>query len=254
MMIKKKSGLIMILTVMLIMCSCSRKTANMYDQSSAVKVAVITGGHDFDEEEFFEIFDSFRDIEYAHLPQEDHSEVFEDISDWPYDVVVLYNMSQDISPKRQRNFVNLLNKGVGLVALHHANGAFQQWPQYRKIIGVKFYLDDLVENGVSYKKSDYKEGVDMPVHIENKRHPITKGLKDFTIHDETYKNCVIEPDNNVLLTTDEPSSDRSICWTRKYGNSKVCYIQLGHGLEAYNNENYRTLVANAIKWSADRLN
>jgi type 1 glutamine amidotransferase len=162
-------------------------------------------------------------------------------------------MSQDISPKRQKNFVSLLNKGVGLVALHHSIGAFQEWPQYRKIIGGKFYLEDSVENGISYNKSDYEHDVDIPVSIENKRHPITKNLNSFTIHDESYKNCLIESDNNVLLTTDEPSSDKSICWTRKYGNSKVVYIQLGHGLEAYNNESYRTLVANAIKWSADRL-
>ena len=243
----------MILTAVLLLCSCAKEAANIYDQSFPVKVAVITGGHDFDGDEFFRIFDSFRNIEYVHLPQKDDSEIFEDISDWGYDVIVLYNMSQEISPKRQKNFVKLLNKGVGLIALHHSNGAFQGWPEFRKIIGVKFYLDDSVENGVSHKKSDYREGVDMPVSVENKRHPITKNLKSFTIHDETYKNCIIEPDNNVLLTTDEPSSDKSICWTRKYGNSKVVYIQPGHGLEAYNNESYRILVANAIKWSADRL-
>ena len=251
--IERNFGLIMILAMVLLLCSCAKETANIYNQASAVKVAVITGGHDFDGEEFFGMFDSFEDIEYAHLPQEDDSEVFEDISDWPYDVVVLYNMSQDISPKRQKNFVKLLNKGVGLVALHHSNGAFQEWGEHRKIIGGKFYIEDSVENGVSHKKSDYKHGVDIPVRIANKRHPITKDLKGFTIHDESYKNCLIEEDNNIILTTDEPSSDKSICWTRKYGNSKVCYIQLGHGLEAYNNENYRTLVAGAIKWSADRL-
>jgi type 1 glutamine amidotransferase len=251
--IGKNFGLTMILTAILFMCSCAQETVNMYDQSSAVKVAVITGGHDFDGEEFFGMFDSFVDIEYEHLPQKDHSETFEDISDWPYDVVVLYNMSQEISPKRRKNFVSLLNKGVGLVALHHSIGAFQEWPEYKKIIGGKFYLDDSVENGVSYKKSDYKHGVDIPVRIANKHHQITKDLRGFTIHDESYKNCIIEPDNNVLLTTDEPSSDKSICWTRTYGNSKVVYIQPGHGSEAYNNESYRTLVANAIKWSADRL-
>jgi len=225
----------------------------MHERSSAVKVAVITGGHAFDGEGFFGMFESFQDIEYVHLAQKDHSEVFEDIGDWPYDVVVLYNMSQEICPKRQRNFVNLLNKGVGLVALHHSMAAFQEWPEYRKIIGARYLLSEVVENGISYKMSAYKHDVDIPIIIENKHHPIVKDLKDFTIHDETYRNCLVEPDNNILLATDESSSDKGICWTRKYGKSKVCYIQLGHGLEAYNNDNYRTLVANAVRWSAGRL-
>ena len=218
-----------------------------------IKVAVVTGGHDFEQKPFLEMFNSFEGMEYMHVALKDDSEIFEDISSLPYDVIVLYNMTQKISTKRQKNFVNLLNKGVGLVALHHSIAAFPGWPEYRKIIGARFLLSDVVENGISYKMSTYKHDVDIPISIENKHHPITKDMKGFTIHDETYQNCLIEPDNNILLVTDEPSNDKGICWTRKYGNSKVCYIQLGHGFQAYNNENYRTLVANAIKWSADRL-
>ncbi|MHC4791613.1 MAG: ThuA domain-containing protein [Planctomycetota bacterium] len=251
---EKNFGLIMILTVALLLCSCAKETVNIYAQSSAVKVAVITGGHDFDEEEFFEMFDSFQDVEYVHLPQKDHSEVFEDISDWPYDAVVLYNMSQEISPKRQRNFINLLNNGVGLVALHHSIAAFQEWTEYRKIIGARYFLSDVVENGITYKRSIYKHDVTFTVNVEDKSHPITRALGDFSVNDETYKGYLVDPDNILLLSTEEPSNNKYICWTRKYGNSKICYIQLGHGFQAYNNKNYRTLVANAIKWSADRLN
>ena len=220
----------------------------------SIKVAVVTAGHGFNGEEFFGMFDSFGDIKYTHLPQEDHSETFEDISGWPYDVVVLYNMSQEISPKRQRNFINLLNKGMGLVALHHSIAAFQEWTEYRKVIGARYFLSDVVENGITYKRSTYKHDVTFTVNVEDKSHPITRSLGDFSINDETYKGYLVDQDNLLLLSTDEPSNSESVCWTRKYGNSKVVYIQLGHGLEAYNNENYRTLVANAIKWSADRLN
>ena len=252
--VEKKFGLIMILAAILPLCSCTKETANMYKQSSAVKVAVITSGHAFNQKLFLEMFNSFEGIEYVHVALKDGSEIFEDIDNWPYDVIVLYNMTQKISPKRQRNFVKLLNNGVGLVALHHSMGAFQKWPEYRKIIGARYFLSDVVENGISYKTSAYKHDVDIPVIIENKHHPIVKDMKGFTIHDEIYRNCFVEPDNNILLTTDAPSSDKGICWTRQYGKSKVCYIQPGHGLGAYNNANYRTLVSNAIKWSAGGLN
>jgi len=201
------------------------------------------------------MFGSFENIDYIENQQKDDSEIFEDVSNFDfYDVIVLYNMSQRISEKRRKNFIDILNKGKGLVVLHHAIGAFDDWGEYEKIIGARYLHKEGVRNGVTYKKSSYKHDVDFRVNVAQKQHPVTHGINDFEIHDETYKGCFFQKDNNILLTTNESTSDRPICWTRKYGNSKVCYIQLGHGPEAYNNENYRALVANAIKWSAGRIN
>ncbi len=221
--------------------------------SERIKVAVVTGGHNFEQKPFLEMFNSFDGIRYVHVALKDDSEIFEDIDDWPYDVIVLYNMTQKISPKRRKNFVSLLDKGVGLVALHHSIAAFQEWPEYRKIIGARYFLSDVVENGITYKRCTYKHDVTFAVKVEDKNHPITRALDDFTINDETYKGYLVDRDNLLLLSTDEPSNNESICWTRKYGNSKVVYIQAGHGSKAYKNENYRTLVANAIKWSDGRF-
>jgi len=216
-------------------------------------VAVITGGHGFKKEPFFAIFDSLPDIEYVNAHQQDHSEIFEDISHWDYDVIVLYNMTQDISPKRQKNFLKLLRQGVGVVALHHSIGAFQQWPEYRKIIGGRFYLKDMVEGDIEHKKSKYEHDINVDVHVKDKRHFVTRAMSDFTIIDETYGNQVFEKDNRILLTTDHPTSDEPLCWVRRYAKANVCYIQLGHDSKAYANKNYRYLVARAIRWSAGRL-
>jgi len=235
-------------------CSCSRfQQQTVRKHAKKIKVVVVTGGHGFEKKPFFTMFDSFGDIEYTSVHLQDDSEIFEDISNWDYDVIVLYNMTQNISPKRQKNFVKLLRQGVGLVALHHSIGAFQQWGQYRKIIGAKYYLKDMVEGGVEHKASKYKEGLDINIHVKDKKHPITQTITDFTIHDETYKNQVFERDNHVLLTTDHPTSDKPVCWVRHYGRARVFYIQMGHGPGAYANANYRRLVIRAIKWCAGRL-
>jgi len=211
-----------------------------------IKVAVVTGGHDFQREPFFSMFKGYDDIEYVEAQQKDHSEIFEDISGWDYDVIVLYNMTQNISPKRQENFVKLLKQSVGLVALHHSIGSFQQWDEYRKIIGSKYYLKATGQTAAS----TYKHDVDFTVHIADAGHPITRGLSDFLIHDETYKGCRFEKDNQVLLTTDHPDSDKSIGWVRRYGKARVCGIQLGHDNAAYKNPNYRELMVRAIRWCA----
>ena len=218
-----------------------------------IKAVVVTGGHDFEHEPFFSLFKGYSDIEYVEAVQKSDSEIFEDISKWDYDVIVLYNMTQKISPQRQQNFLALLNRGVGVVALHHSMGSFQDWSQYRKIIGGGYCLKPWEEDGVKHEGSTYKHDIDMNVHIADLKHPITRNISDFAINDEAYKGCGFEKDNRVLLTTDQPDSDKTIGWVRKHGKSNVCCIQLGHGSPGYTNQNYRTLVVRAVRWSAGRL-
>jgi type 1 glutamine amidotransferase len=215
-----------------------------------IKAVVVTGGHDYEKESFNEMFDSFDGIECTNFQLKDDSEIFEDITGWDYDVIVLHNMTQQISPKRQKNFIELLNRGVGLVALHHSICSFHDWPGYKKIIGGRYYLEGGEENGIEYKAGTYRHDVDVNVKIADATHPITQGVSDFVIHDEVYKNCRFESDNHVLLTTDHPDSDTTIGWVRRYGTTRVCYIQPGHDRQAYENPNYRRLVSNAIKWCA----
>ncbi len=121
----------------------------------------------------------------------DESEVFEDIGDWPYDVLVLYNMSQKISEKRKKNFLALLDRGVGLVVLHHAIAAFNDWPEYWKIIGARYFLKDTGVDGKTIPASTYRHDVDIPCKIEDPAHPVTAGLKDFVVRDETYKGFLV---------------------------------------------------------------
>lgn len=241
-------------SLLLCICSCSKSFQSADKASEKIRVVVITGGHGFEAEPFFAMFDALDKIEYVEAAQQDHSEILEDIHRWDYDVMVLYNMTQEISPKRCENFVRLLDRGVGVVALHHSIAAFQGWSEYRRIIGGKYYLKPMEEDGVVHQPGTYKHDIDLAVHVADAIHPITRAMGDFEINDEGYKNCVFEKDNRVLLTTDHPASDTPLCWVRKYGEARVCYIQLGHGSKAYTNEHYQNLLSKAIQWSAGTLN
>ncbi|MCK5564324.1 MAG: ThuA domain-containing protein [Planctomycetes bacterium] len=244
--------LAVVIAVTVFLNSCSSDLAQQSGGDAAVKVLIVTGGHDFDRGSFFGMFDSFANVDYVEAQQKDDSEIFEYTSNVdPYDVIVLYNMSQKISEKRQKNFIDILNKGKGLVVLHHAVCAFDNWREYEKITGARFFHNESVRDGKTYKRSIFKDGIDMKVRVSAKQHPVTRGLKDFVIHDESYKGCYFADDNTVLLTTDEGTSDKTIGWVRKYGRSRVCFIQSGHGPSAYENESYRKLVSQAIRWSAE---
>ena len=218
-----------------------------------LKVVVVTGGHSFEREPFFKMMDSIEGITYTEAIQKDHSELFEDITGWDYDVIVFYSMTQQISEKRRKNFLKLLDQGVGVVALHHTMCSLQEWPEFKKIIGTKYYQKDTLEDGVMCKAGSYKHDIDMAIKVADKQHPITEGMSDFPIHDEGYKNCWFAGDNHVLLTTNHADSDKTVGWVRRYGKAKVCTIQLGHDSNAYENRNYSLLVNRAILWTAGRL-
>jgi hypothetical protein len=241
----------LVLCVMAILVLAEGCTMNKHKQKP-VSVLVVTGGHKFEKQPFVAMFDEMLGAQWRLFELTDDSEVFEDISSWDYDVVVFYNMTQNMSAKRRANFLALLDRGVGVVALHHSMANFSDWPEYKKIIGVKYYLAKTQEDGKVWPRSTYQENVQIPVHIADTHHPITAGLHDFTILDESYKGFSLEPDNHLLLTTDQPASQKEIGWTRLYRKSRICTIQLGHGPEAYNHPAYRKLLHQAIQWAAER--
>jgi type 1 glutamine amidotransferase len=232
-------------------CGCGLSARDLSQPGENLKVLVVTGGHAFEREPFFTLFQGYDDIEYVEAQLKDDSEIFEDIIGWDYDVIVFFNMTQKISPKRQENFKKLVKNGVGVVALHHCMGSYQQWPEYIKIIGGRYNLKASEQGGVKREASTYEHDVDYTIHIEDTQHPITQGFSDFEVHDETYKKCSFEKDNHLLLTTKHPDSDRELAWVRRYGKGKVCFIMVGHGPTVYAQPEYRQLVARAIRWSAN---
>jgi type 1 glutamine amidotransferase len=250
---------IMIAIVMILFPGCVNKSQPSNDENPGtgfgnpdkIDVAVVTGGHGFHPEEFFALFQGQDDLQCVEVPLTDESEVFEDISDWKYDVVLLYNMTQDISPKRQENFVRLLKeKGIGVVVVHHAQAAFQSWLEYHQIIGTAYIYFDVEIDGKLWPHCTCKGDQDIAVSIRDDQHPITRGMKDFTMHDETYIGRRWLEGNNVLLTTDHPDNDEPVAWTRQYGQSRVFNIQFGHDQQAYVCPEYRELLIRGIRWTA----
>lgn len=221
-------------------------------ENGKIRVLIVTGGHDFEREPFFALFQSFTDIEYREAAHPQAHELFKPEAAAQYDVLVFYDMWPDIAEEARANLVKLLKQGKGLVALHHCLASYPTWDEYTKIIGGKFYLQPHTEGGVEKPASTYRHGVRFTVHIADPNHPVTRGLEDFEIEDETYGQFDVHPQVQPLLTTDEPTSGRTIGWAHTYGKSRVVYLQLGHDHLAYENPSYRRLVRQAIRWTAEK--
>ena len=214
------------------------------------RLLVVTGGHDFETNQFFQMF---KDMPAASFQTATHAQAH----DWlkpeaarAYDVLVLYDMWQDITDEAKSNFVARLQEGKGLVILHHAIANYQKWPEYERVLGGRYYLQKTMVGGVEKARSIYQHGVHFRVRVLNSSHPVTVGVSDFEIHDETYNLYDVAPDAERLLGTDEPTSARVIGWAHAYAKARVVYLQGGHDHFAYENPAYRRLLANAVHWTA----
>ena len=216
-----------------------------------LRVLIITGGRsDFEREAFYAMFNSFTNVDYDEVVQPEANQKLTSPFYDAFDVLVFYDMVQDITEQQKEAFINLLDGGKGIVFLHHSLASYREWAEYENIIGGRFYLDlqPEVKNKAEYPVSIYQHDVDIPVTIADKNHPVTNGLDDFVIHDETYGNFKVLPAVQPLLSTSHPASGNIIGWTHIYGKSLVVYLQPGHNHVAFENPNYRRLVEQAIKW------
>lgn len=220
--------------------------------AKAIRVLIITGGHDYATNQFQKLF---RDMDGISLETAEHPKAHAHLSaeaakSW--DVLVLYDMWQPITDEAKADFVARLREGKGLVALHHSMANYQKWPEYERIIGGRYNLEKRTVDGAERPASTYKHDVQFRVKVANPQHPVTRGVADFEIHDETYGAFDVSPQAHALLTTDEPTSGKTVAWARNYEAARVVYIQLGHDEKAYENPNYRRLVSNAVRWVARR--
>ncbi len=217
-----------------------------------IRVLVVTGGHGFEKEPFFKLFKDNPDITYQAVEHPKAHAMLTTEAAKQYDVIVTYDFNQKITDEAKADFVARLKDGKGLVVLHHSIAAYPEWPEYWKIIGAHYYLAATNVNGVAKPRSAYKHGVDFTIHIADTRHPVTRGLKDFDIHDETYKWFDVSPECHPLLTTDEPESNKVIGWAKTYEHARVVYMELGHDHFAYENPSYQQLLRQAIRWVAHK--
>ena len=215
-----------------------------------LKVLVITGGHGFEKEPFFEMFTQTPGITHTHAA---HSKGASDAYDradlYDFDVVVLYDMVQNITDAQKTRFKGLLERGVGLVVLHHALVNYQSWPEFERIIGGT-YPEPQDKRGAVTDQLGYEHDVDITVQIVARDHPVTAGLRNFSLNDEIYWGFRTTSDAVPLLTTSHPKSGKPLAWARHEGKSRVTYIQLGHGPSAFKDANYRKLLSQAIRWTA----
>ncbi len=237
-------------TLIVISLACTTSRISADEQPDGIRILLTYGGHGFEQEPFFALFDALPGVTYTRAEMPKDAGLLKPGLQDDFDVIVMYDMVPGITPEQQKAFAALLKEGIGLVSLHHNLGAHRDWDEFTEIIGGKFIFKDSVLEGKPYTNSTWSHGEQLKVTVADSDHPITKGLKDFEIHDESYGGYYTASDVHVLLTTDHPKNDPELAWTTSYGASRVFFLMLGHDHHAWQNPAYGKILNQGIRWAA----
>ena len=131
----------------------------------------------------------------------------------------------------KKSILDFVTGGKGIVGIHAATAAFQNWPEYGEMMG-GYYGGHIMQ--------------DVPIKLDDPKHPVNACFKakGFRIRDEIYlfRGPHSRKTLRILLSLDlsrmkdpgkRPDKDYAVSWVRQYGKGRVFYCSLGHAAETY---------------------
>lgn len=212
----------------------------------ALRVLVVTGGHDYDPS-FYTLFEGRPGMTWRHALS--NRDAFRSDLRPNTDVVVMYDMSQDLEAPGRANLKAFAEAGKGLVILHHALANYQNWEWWwKEVVGGRYVLEARAgQPGSTYRHDEWLEITPADPH------PIVNDIGSLRLLDETYRGVWQAPAIRPLLRTSNPTSDEVVAWISPWTQSRVVCLQPGHDQHSHLHPAYRKLVANAIDWAGGRL-
>ncbi len=147
-------------------------------------------------------------------------------------------------PIKEGAFSQYIKEGGGALFLHAGGSSFYGWEDYHTIA-----------IGRWGKNTEHDNIGQALVHFSDIEHPITKGLKDFIITDEIWKNTDISPNAKSLGWVQKKGPNGNLEQTQypailinEFGNGRSFYTILGHGEKVLANRGLQKLLIRAASW------
>lgn len=188
--------------------------------------------------------------------------------------VVVSNYNGDLWPAETRSdLVEFVAHGGGFVAVHAADNAFPDWPEYNAMIGlggwggrneksgpyVRLREGKFVHDTTKGPGGNHGDQHEFVVEIRQKDHPITAGLPEKWKHatDELYEKLRGPAHNLTVLATAyaDPKTHGSgeeepMLMVIDYEKGRVFHTTLGHAEPAMKCVGFRTTLARGVEWAA----
>jgi type 1 glutamine amidotransferase len=157
------------------------------------------------------------------------------------DVMLVFTKRLELPNDQLDRIKKYCRAGRPIVGLRTASHAFQNWLEFdREFLGGSY-------------SGHYADGPVTKVAIAEGAadHPILHGFTPFETKTKLYKNPRLADSAKLLLTGTIPEHTEPVAWTNEPARGSVFYTSLG-GPDDFQNSSFRSLVANAIFWAAQR--
>lgn len=240
----KNIGLFIML-VLLVLTGCKEK------ESTPIRLAFISGMNPiFNETLYAPLLEDFREVTWQAYTTEESIELFKPDNRDQYDVIIFHDIClEEIPASAHQHLAQAIHEGKPVMIHHDGLLTYNEWPEFARIAGMKYFMSEQEVEGVPYGVSTYKHKQDIPIRVVDDQHFITQGMdKEFVLHDEIYGHMWRSPDIHVLWKTTHPDSDSDVLYTHTYGKGKVVGIVMGHGPDVFQDKNYKTAFRRSVLW------
>ncbi len=250
------------------------------------RLLTLARGHPYERDAFRGLFEGLDEYDVCHAEQPVAQRLLGPQACDDFDAIVCYDMpgvdfTCDDAPGLvepdatfRDNYLAMLERGIGMVFMHHAIAAWPAWPEYAEIIGGRFHYRPATLRGADYPDSGYRHKVEHTLSVVGD-HPVTADLPaTFIMTDELYLCPVFEDDVIPLLRSSygftpdnfysasravagemftregwtHPGGSNLVGWVKRYRASPIVYLQGGDDGAAMANEHFRALLHNAVRW------
>jgi type 1 glutamine amidotransferase len=180
------------------------------------------------------------------------------------------------APEVVRDVAGLLERGIGVVATHHALAGWPAWDGWADALGGRFLYAPGPLHGREWPSSGTRI-TEYNARVVTPEHPVCAGLADFRLTDELYI-CPVFADDVVPLVrhdadtspaafvrtyehvlvgeaaapdcTGHPPASDLVAWATTAAASPVVYVQPGDSGTTFGLPGYHRLIGNAVDWVA----
>lgn len=158
----------------------------------------------------------------------------------PYDLIINNSLFRTPTESQLAAFYRFIHDGNAYLALHTGLATFLNSERYRSLIG-GYFLGWDARKPLSVHTFDAWYGYD---YNNQTRHPITRGIANFTMEDELFLMHTTTEGMEVIARAEH----HPVLWLRHWEGGRVMGLTLGNGESEGKHPGYRRLFENSVRW------
>jgi type 1 glutamine amidotransferase len=222
-------------------CSCDF----VWKNKAKHRILIIAGDGDFNSQATTQMLRQILEDANFEVRVTEEPAVLETKALRKYSAILLHGNNPKRWPLAQeRGLLRFVANGKGLIVIHSANKSFPGWSKFDKMIGIS-----------GSKSTSAGESEEISVKVVDKRHPITRGLGNFTIKDAIDIHLRKAAKIHVLANWYAPGDNKPVpvIFVKRYGRGRIFQTMLGHDILAMSNDAYETVLQRGTKWVVGKL-